>query len=157
MEKKRRFNIIDICVLVLVVAVVGFLGYKVAKGIDNRMGQDTITLKYQVMYEGVSNDLYDAAAQHVPSQIMASGVLYDSYVTAVEKRDYFVYENGEWVKDPYHCNLVFTVEGNVANAAVLTTEVGSQEVRVGKVHVLKTQYLEFDEGIITLVEWGEKK
>lgn len=157
MEKKRRFNIIDICVLVLVVAVVGFLGYKVAKGIDNRMGQDTITLKYQVMYEGVSNDLYDAAAQHVPSQIMASGVLYDSYVTAVEKRDYFVYENGEWVKDPYHCNLVFTVEGNVANAAVLTTEVGSQEVRVGKVHVLKTQYLEFDEGIITFVEWGEKK
>ena len=88
---------------------------------------------------------------------MASGVLYDSYVTAVEKRDYFVYENGEWVKDPYHCNLVFTVEGNVANATVLTTEVGSQEVRVGKVHVLKTQYLEFDKGIITFVEWGEKK
>ena len=155
MEKKRRFNIIDICVLVLVVAVVGFLGYKVAKGIDNRMGADTITLKYQVMYEGVSNDLYDAAAQHVPSQIMASGVLYDSYVTAVEKCDYFVYENGEWVKDPYHCNLVFTVEGNVASAAVLTTEVGSQEVRVGKEHVLKTQYLEFDEGIITFVEWGK--
>ena len=125
MEKKRRFNIIDICVLVLVVAVVGFLGYKVAKGIDNRMGADTITLKYQVMYEGVSNDLYDAAAQHVPSQIMASGVLYDSYVTAVEKADYYVYENGEWVLDPYHCNLVFTVEGNVANATVLTTQVGS--------------------------------
>ena len=39
MEKKRRFNIIDICVLVLVVAVVGFLGYKVAKGIDNRMAR----------------------------------------------------------------------------------------------------------------------
>lgn len=157
MEKKRRFNIIDLCVLVLVLAVVGFLGYKVANGINNRLGEDTITLKYQVMYEGVSNDLYDAAAEHVPSQIMASGVLYDSHVTAVEKRDYFVYENGEWVKDPYHCNLVFTVEGNVANATVLTTEVGSQEVRVGKEHVLKTQYLEFDKGIITFVEWGEKK
>ena len=156
MEKKRRFNIIDICVLALIVAVVGFLGYKVANGIQSR-GADTITLKYQVMYEGVSNDLYDAAAEHVPSQIMASGVLYDSYVTAVEKKDYFVYENGEWVKDPYHCNLVFTVEGNVANATVLTTEVGSQEVRVGKVHVLKTQYLEFDEGVITFVEWGKAK
>lgn len=157
MEKKRRFNIIDLCVLVLVVAVVGFLGYKVANGINNRVGTDTITLKYQVMYEGVSNDLYDAAAEHVPSQIMASGVLYDSYVTAVEKRDYYVCENGEWIKDPYHCNIVFTVEGNVANASVLTTEVGSQEVRVGKVHVLKTQYIEFDEGVITFVEWGEKK
>ena len=156
MEKKRRFNIIDLCVLVLIVAVVGFLGYKVANGIQSR-GADTITLKYQVMYEGVSTDLYDATAEHVPSQIMASGVLYDSYVTAVEKKDCFVYENGEWVKDPYHCNLIFTVEGNVANATVLTTEVGSQEVRVGKVHVLKTQYLEFDKGIITFVEWGEKK
>ena len=154
MDKKRRFNIIDVIVLVLVVAVVGFLGFKVAGNFQSQ-GASTITLKYQVMYEGVSNDLYDAAAEHVPSQIMASGVLYDSHVTAVEKKDYFIYENGEWVLDPYHCTLVFTVEGNVANATVLTTEVGSQEVRVGKEHVLKTQYLEFDKGIITFVEWGK--
>lgn len=153
MEKKRKFNIIDILVLALFAAAVLFLGSKVLSKVQSQ-GSDTISIKYQVMYEGVSTDLYDAAAQHVPSQIMASGVLYDSYVTAVEKRDYHVYENGEWVVDPYHCTLVFTVEGNVANAAVLTTEVGSQEVRVGKVHVLKTQYLELDEGIITFVEWG---
>ncbi|MGM9663146.1 MAG: DUF4330 domain-containing protein [Oscillospiraceae bacterium] len=154
MEKKRRFNIIDVIVLVLILAVVGFLGYKVMNNIENR-GADTITLKYQVLYEGVSNDLYDAAAAHVPSQIMASGVLYDSYVTAVEKEPCYVYEDGQWVEDPYHCNLIFTVEGNVANATVLTTEVGSQEVRVGKEHVLKTQYLEFDKGIVTFVEWGK--
>lgn len=153
MEKKRRFNIIDILVLLLVVVAVVFLGSKVMSRVQNQ-GSDTISLQYQVMYEGVSNDLYDAAAEHVPSQIMASGVLYDSYVTAVEKQDYYVYENGEWVLDPYHCTLVFTVEGNVANASVLTTEVGSQEVRVGKEHVLKTQYLEFDKGIITFVQWG---
>lgn len=153
MEKKRRFNIIDVLVLVLIVAVVLFLGSKVLSRVQSQ-GSDTITLKYQVMYEGVSTDLYDAAAEHVPSQIMASGVLYDSHVTAVEKRDYYVYEDGQWVVDPYHCTLVFTVEGNVANATVLTTEVGSQEVRVGKEHVLKTQYLEFDKGIITFVEWG---
>lgn len=154
MEKKRRFNIIDLIVLVLIVAVVAFLGYKVMGRMQSQ-GASTIPLKYQVMYEGVSNDLYDAAAEHVPSQIMASGVLYDSHVTAVEKKDYFVYENGEWVLDPYHCTLIFTVEGKVANTTVLTTEVGSQEVRVGKEHVLKTQYLEFDKGIITFVEWGE--
>lgn len=153
MEKKRRFNIIDVLVLVLILAVVLFLGSKVLSRVQSQ-GSDTITLKYQVMYEGVSTDLYDAAAEHVPSQIMASGVLYDSHVTAVEKRDYYVYEDGQWVVDPYHCTLVFTVEGNVANATVLTTEVGSQEVRVGKEHVLKTQYLEFDKGIITFVEWG---
>ncbi len=153
MEKKRRFNIIDVLVLVLIVAVVFFLGSKVLSRVQSQ-GSDTITLKYQVMYEGVSTDLYDAAAEHVPSQIMASGVLYDSHVTAVEKRDYYVYEDGQWVVDPYHCTLIFTVEGNVANATVLTTEVGSQEVRVGKEHVLKTQYLEFDKGIITFVEWG---
>ncbi|MGM9618837.1 MAG: DUF4330 domain-containing protein [Oscillospiraceae bacterium] len=154
MEKKRRFNIIDVIVLVLILAVVGFLGYKVMNNIQSR-GADTITLKYQVLYEGVSNDLYDAAAAHVPSQIMASGVLYDSYVTAVEKEPYYIYADGQWVEDPYHCNLIFTVEGNVANASVLTTEVGSQEVRVGKEHVLKTQYLEFDKGVITFVEWGK--
>lgn len=153
MEKKRRFNIIDILVLALFLAAVVFLGSKVLSKVQSQ-GSDTISLKYQVMYEGVSNDLYDAAAAHVPSQIMASGVLYDSHVTAVEKRDFYVYEGGEWVVDPYHCTLIFTVEGNVANAAVLTTEVGSQEVRVGKEHVLKTQYLEFDKGIITFVEWG---
>lgn len=154
MEKKRRFNIIDVLVLVLLVAAVAFLGVKVANRLESQ-GDNTISLKYQVMYEGVSTDLYDAAAEHVPSQIMASGVLYDSYVTDVEKRDYYVYEDGEWVVDPYHCTLVFTVEGYVDNATVLTTVVGSQEVRVGKEHVLKTQYLEFDKGIVTFVEWGK--
>ena len=155
MEKKRRFNVIDVIVIVLLVGVVAFLGYKVMNKIESR-GTDTIPVTYCVKYEGVTNDLYEAAAQHVPSQIMASGVLYDANVTKVEREDFYVCSNGEWVKDPYHCNLIFTVEANVANASVLTTEIGSQEVRVGKVHVLKTQYLELDEGIITYVDWGAR-
>ena len=155
MDKKRKFNIIDVIVAVLILAVVIFLGYKVVNRLGSG-GADTIPVTYSVKYEGVTNDLYDAAAAHVPSQIMASGVLYDAQVTKVEREDYYVCSNGEWVLDPNHCNLIFTVEGNVANATVLTTEVGSQEVRVGKEHVLKTQYLEFDKGIITFVDWGER-
>ena len=51
-------------------------------------------------------------------------------------------------------NLIFTLEGTVSNSAVLTSNVGGQEVRVGKSdYIVKSEYLEFGSGIVTSVTW----
>ena len=42
---------------------------------------------------------------------------------------------------------------HVANSA--TNEVGTQEVRIGKAHTLKTTHFEFANGIITNCQWDE--
>ena len=48
-------------------------------------------------------------------------------------------------------DLTFTVEATVPDAA--TNELGTQEVRIGKSHNLKTTHFEFASGIITGCEW----
>ena len=53
-------------------------------------------------------------------------------------------------------NLYFTASIDVPDAAVQTTKVGDQEVRVGKTdYVLKSEYIEFSDVTIVDVQWGE--
>ena len=41
-------------------------------------------------------------------------------------------------------------------AEVMTTKVGDQEVRIGKTdYILKSEYIEFSDGTITNVIWGD--
>ena len=61
--------------------------------------------------------------------------------------------DGEWVEDPEHVDLTFTVEGEVEKADVLVATAGTQEIRAGKKIILKTEYIEFEEVIVTSVEY----
>ena len=63
-----------------------------------------------------------------------------------------VRDNGEWVEDPDHVDIFFTIEGTVEITPVMTTTVATQEIRVGREIILKTEYLEFDPAIVTSVE-----
>lgn len=155
-EKKvfGKLNIIDFLVILLILAVLAFVGYKLMNrgggGEESRCG-----IRYTVKCEEVDADLYESARQYIPSQVMATGTLYDVNIVAVEKEPYLVLsEGGQWVEDPEHVNLMFTLEGTVANRAVLTSDVGGQEVRVGKSdYIVKSEYLEFGSGIVTSVTW----
>ena len=49
-------------------------------------------------------------------------------------------------------NLTFTIECNVVNP--ITSEIGTQEVRVGKNHIVKTDKIELGSGVIIDCEWG---
>ena len=49
-------------------------------------------------------------------------------------------------------DIFFTVEGTVEITPVMTTTVATQEIRVGREVILKTEYLEFDPAIVTEVE-----
>lgn len=114
-----------------------------------------VYVTYVVRAENVAAELYENAKRYIPSQLMAAGKLYDAWVTAVEKEPVMVLAaNGMWVEDPDHVTLLFTVEGEVDRAEVMTTLVATQEVRIGDPgYDLKTEYLEFRDTTVVDVKW----
>ena len=162
MEQKAKrvgkFNVVDIIAVVLIVAVAAFVGYKLF--LD---GDDTVTAEremtkvtYVVRVEGVAAELYDNSKDHLPSKLMASGALVGGQIEAVEKEPYYVLgPDGQWVEDPYHVNLIFTAETEVAGGGIMLSKVGEQEIRVGKEHIFKSEFVEVMDTIIIDVQWGE--
>ena len=163
MEQKAKrigkLNIIDLIAIVLIVAVLAlaawtFIG-KNGDSISYDRPQTKVT--YQVKVEGVAPELYENCQAHLPSPLMASGALVGGQIEAVEKETYQVLDaNGNWVTDPDHVTLIFTVTTTTPTAEVMTTKVGDQEVRIGKTdYILKSEYIEFSDGTITNVIWGD--
>ena len=165
MENKRiaKFNVVDIIAVVLILLVVAFAGWKLLGGdeapVDGKEDiavDGTVKLTYVVRAEKVPAELYEAVLAHVPSQLSAGGKMVDGQITAVEKKPYYVAgADGQWLEDPDHVNLYFTVETQVDAKEVMTNAVGTQEVRIGKSHILKTEYLEFPTTVIVDAKWGE--
>lgn len=158
-RSKKKFNVIDVIAVLLLLAVALFVGSKlISRGSGASGGEaKTVRVTYVVKAEGVDNALYENSLEHIPSRLMASGKLLDGQIDSVKQEPYYALdENGNWVEDPYHKNLYFTASINVPDAAVQTTKVGDQEVRVGKTdYVLKSEYIEFSEVTIVDVTWGE--
>lgn len=161
MEQKAKrigkFNVVDIIAVVLIIAVVGFVGYKLMNRSNSAsVPQETVHIVYQVKAEGVAAELYENVKEHLPSKMMASGAYVGGEITAVEAQPYYVLgENNEWVEDPYHVNLILTAETDVTAGGVMLTKVGEQEVRVGKEHIIKSEYVELAKTTIISVQWGE--
>ena len=158
-QKKYKINVIDIIAVILILAVAAFVGHKL---LNRGQGGDSgevamVQVNYTVRCEGVAKDLYENCKKHLPSQLMASGELYDGQINSVSQEPYYVLgSDGTWVEDPEHTTLIFEVEASIPKSSVLTTEIAKQEVRVGKNdYILKSEYIEFKEAIITDVEWSE--
>jgi len=150
-QKKWKFNIIDIIAVILIVAVVAFVGMKLVGGSDN--GVEIVDIRYSVLCENQSTSVYEAVQKYIPTPLMASGTLYDAKVVSVEASPVLVCSNGEWVEDPAHVDLIFVVEGTTEKTPVLTPKVGAQEIRIGNEIILKTEYMEFDPAFVIDVEY----
>ena len=162
MEQKAKrvgkFNVVDIIAVVLILAVVAFVGMKLLPGGNGgESARDMTKVTYVVKVEGVAPELYESCQAHLPSPLMASGALVGGQILSVEKEPYYVLgENNEWIEDPYHVTLLLTAETETPTADVMTTKVGDQEVRIGKTdYILKSEYIEFSEGTVVDVRWGE--
>lgn len=156
-QKKHTFNLIDLIAVLLIAAVVVFLGYKMANRGDGGGGTNTVGITYTVKCEGVDASLYENCQKHLPSTLMAAGTLYDGQIDSVVQEPFYVLDGqGNWVEDPMHVNLIFTATCNVPGGEVLTTKIGDQEVRMGKTdYILKSEYIEFDKCVITSVTWDK--
>ena len=158
MEQKarKRLNIIDIIAVVVILAAVAFVGCKLLDRGGEAAAQEVVKVTYKVKKEGVPAEMYENSKKHLPSKLMASGAFVGGEVIAVEEEPYYVLgPDGEWVLDETHTTLIFTAVTEVAKGNVMLTKVGEQEVRVGKEHILKSEYVEFAETYIIDVQWEE--
>ncbi|MBQ9493619.1 MAG: DUF4330 domain-containing protein [Oscillibacter sp.] len=152
--KLGKFNVVDVAAVILIVAAVVFVAWKVLLS-DRDTEERPVTMTYRVLTEGVSSDLYESVQQNIPSQLMASGKLLDGEILAVEQGPYYVIgTDGEWSPDPQHVNLYFTVRHHTTAGEVLLNKVDEQEIRIGrKDYTLKTEYIEFHNAIILDIDW----
>jgi hypothetical protein len=163
MEQKAKrvgkFNIVDIIAVLLILAVVVFAGYKLAtRGGGETAQAEKVKVTYVARAEGVPAELYENCLEYLPSPLMASGELVGGQIESVEKEPYYVLSSdGQWVEDPDHVTLYFTVTTESEKEAVMTTKVGDQEIRVGKSgYILKSEYIELKECTIVDVQWEDE-
>ena len=163
-EKGRLFgkiNIIDLLVLLLIVAVAIVVGIKLLGG-GGLLSEDTTqggTITYTVKVSGVDPDVYDAIKGYKGDKLMASGTViagseivditsepHDASVTLDTQPGALQLPLDEGLLD-----LTFTIKAQVPD--VITNEVGTQEVRIGKIHLVKTVHFELTDGVVTSCSW----
>lgn len=167
-EKGKLFgklNLIDLLVVVVLIAAILFLALRFTKGDTAAPIGSTTPLTYTVQVAGVSRPVYievqrQLAAAGGRDQLMASGDMLDAYVTGVTATPHVNYQpdasgvvtSSEETGENARVDLLFTVEAQVTDP--VTNAVGTQEVRVGKGHILKTVHFEFTNGSIITCDWG---
>ena len=166
-EKGKLFgkiNLIDLIVIVILVAALIFLAVRFLLPSKGRSIGSTTKVVYTVQVQAVDNVVYLDTVHHLEAnggrdQLMANGEMVDGYVTGVSATPHVSYnptDSGAIVRAEENYpggrwDLVFTVEANVDSA--ITSKVGTQEVRAGKSHILKTTHFEFAYGNILTCEW----
>ncbi len=147
-----RLNIIDLLVLLVILAAVAVLGGRLmSRGGGDLTGAAKIT--YTVKVRNVDPAVYEAIQEHIPGQLMASGEMLNAHVVGVTSTPasggVVISTAGATLSaTPQEglLDLIFTIEGTVSNTTLC--EVGTQEVRIGKSHIVKTTRFELEHGVI---------
>ena len=160
-----KLNIIDLLVIVLIIAGVAVVGLKFLGG-GNDAGASGTKLTYTVRMTAQDVSMVERVAEYVDNttgkrdQLMAGGSLVNGYVVDywTEPTTYNRLSTGSIelidAAEAEAAGLVdicFVIEATVGNT--VTCEVGTQEVRIGKTHIVKTTHLEFDCGYIENCIW----
>ncbi len=160
-EKGKLFgkiNIIDLIVLALIIAVAVLLGMKLmgrGSGLPST-GVGT-ELEYSVIVYRVSDDVYREIEKEIALGgdhvgLMANGeMLAGSYVKSATSRPHMEsvpMEDGTLVRseEAGYVDATFTIRAVISNT--ITQAVGTQEVRIGKSHIVKTKTFELTNGVI---------
>lgn len=169
-EKGKLFgkiNIIDLLVLLVLIAGLAILAVRGlgSKGGSNTAAPTTGHLTYQVMCTAINEDVYEEVLRQVDEaggqvQLMASGEMLNAYVTKVEgvPRVNMVYDdqgNLHYVEEygeNRRMDVTFTIDADGVDQ--LLNKVGTQEVRVGRTHIVKTLNFEFTGGVVTSCDWA---
>ena len=156
-EKGRlggKINIIDLIVILVVLAAVAAVVVLGGRG----SGGEPQHIVYTVEVQGVDEDVFRTIQSQLPCQLLASEELQDGYVTAVEGKKVLEDDDAriEANKNIYYVGLhpglagtydiVCTIEANITDP--VSTKIGTQEVRVGRSHIVKTTAFELDFGTI---------
>lgn len=163
-----KINIIDLLVLILAVGVVIAVALKMTGRAGPARVEQPTNITYTVAVENIDNEVYENIARYIDEakangnpgdQLMASGELLNGYVTAVtatprsDEAQVLTSTGGVTVQagQKDRVDLVFDIQAHVANN--VKTELGTQEVRVGKSHIVKTTHFELQYGIVLNCDW----
>ena len=169
-EKGKLFgklNIIDLLVLVLVAAVALFLGARFLGGGDEASvaASRPAYLEYTVLATEVLPETYETVKQFVDGkkglkdQLMASDALLPGYavdVVATPHVSYVECADGsvkvvESAGEDRRLDLLFTCVAITVDS--VSNEVGTQDIRAGIPHIMKTTHFEFQGSQIISVKW----
>ena len=156
-----KLNIIDLLAILLIVAVLALIGYKLTSNSGGLAGAGQKVV-YTVEVKNVDAAVYESLQKEaLPSQLTAANEMLDAYVTDIQgtpadPNAYHMQWDGSsgdltlsQSQDGAY-NVVFTIEGTVKDN--LTSELGTQEIRVGKTHIVKTTPFELEGGCIISCE-----
>lgn len=161
-EKGKLFgliNIVDLLVLVFVLLVVGGVSWKIFGNQLQSVAAPTKEITYVVRIRGTFPRYYESlTAQPLPQQIAAGdGLIKDAtlvkaesvpYVTQVTTADGRIVD----ATDSTKIDILCTIEAKINDTDII--KVGTQEVRVGKDHIVKTKYFDMNGNIesITILD-----
>lgn len=169
-EKGKLFgklNIIDLLVIILILAAVVVVGVKVLGG-GEETAVPTTRLTYTVRVTAQEASVADRVGEYVDTatgkkdQLMAGGNRVNAYIV-----DYWTeptrynrtgsgsveFYDGDAAAEAGLVDICFVIEAYVDST--VTNEVGTQEVRIGKTHIVKTTHMEFSSGIIENCTWEQ--
>ena len=160
-EKGKLFgviNVVDLLVVVFIVAVVGGVAWKIfgdriAAATDTEEPVEYTDVTYTVRVIGVRDTFAETVAQmDYPQQLgVNEGLVDDSYIVSVEVEPATVLStDGAFAAmvEYDRKDLVFTIEAKVEQGDFIT--VGTQEIRIGKAHTVKSQFIEFGGTVETM-------
>lgn len=164
-----KINIIDLLVLILAVVIVVAVALKMTGRLGAAVVETPSDITYTVRVKGVEKEVFDEVLVFIDraknekgkpgDQLMSNGALLDAFITEAtavphEAKAVISSMDGDVIIPVMEDTLdvTFTVKGTVANN--IKTELGSQEVRVGKTHIVKTTHFELNGGIILTCEWA---
>lgn len=168
-EKGKLFgklNLIDLLVIVLIIAAVAVVGLKFLGGGGSGAGAGATKLTYTVRMTAQDERIVEQVAEYVDKasgkrdQLMAGGSLVDGYVVDFWTETCVYNRLADGTVELFNAggaeahglvDICFVIEANVGNT--VTSEVGTQEVRIGKTHIVKTTHMEFDCGVIESCTW----
>ena len=164
-----KINIIDLLVLIIAIVIVAAVALKMSGRLGPAVVEQPSDITYTVRVKGVEKEVYDEVLSFIDraqnelglpgDQLMSNGALLSAYITEAtavphEAKALISSMDGDVIIPVMEDTLdvTFTVQGTVANN--IKTELGSQEVRVGKQHIVKTTHFELNNGVILSCVWA---
>lgn len=153
-ERSWKFNFIDWIVVIAVLAVAAFFCFKFLAPDDVIADPNTGIIRYEVEVPGLEKDTYERIAALIPTQMAASGKLINGTIlscSAVPCEVEYVQVSSpvnvnetQWVKtdpDTEYVTAVFVCEAEY-NPENNLNMVGTQEIRIGRHHYVKSVDIE---------------
>ena len=163
--KKFKFNIIDALVIVVILAVIAFFALKFIDFEQATPSTGTQKIEFVVQIDAMSKEMYEEIAPQLPAQMISNGKYIEGYIQSCESepcnisdievcdwqnqtRVYHMEPEGEYVTVRFYCQAQMETDS-------LLNTVGSQEVRVGRTHYVKSNDFEVVGTVISVERSAE--